>query len=391
MSLPPSLDTPPVTSPALPPVAISRHALVFTGSGSEYFRIWIVNLLLMFLTLGLYYPWARVRKLQYFYRNTQVAGHALDFHGDPKQMLRGFLLMVVFLGLYNWAGNVSPVAYGVATLAFVLLWPALMRASLIYRLGHTSWRGLRFQFHGSLKGAYLVIGKPLAAMAALGTLGVALLATDALLTKLLGGLCLLGVYGVAPYAYYCLKRYQHDHYGFASLQTHWRATFGDVFKVFMRTGIVSLGTLLAIVVVGGVLAGGALLGGAESGGAAAAKRLLPLLVVAIFLAQFVPVPFFQTLMQNLLWNETGSRWVRFKSHLRFGALFRRTVLNWVLTVLTLGLYWPFAQIALARLKLEAITVHLRMDPDTLTAKLQSGRPDAAGDAALDLAGFDIGL
>jgi Bacterial protein of unknown function (DUF898) len=36
----------------------------FTGSGSEYFRIWIVNLLLMLVTLSLYYPWAKVRRLR---------------------------------------------------------------------------------------------------------------------------------------------------------------------------------------------------------------------------------------------------------------------------------------------------------------------------------------
>jgi hypothetical protein len=48
--------------------------LRFTGSGSEYFRIWIVNSLLLVLTLGLYMPWARVRKLRYVYGNTVVQG-----------------------------------------------------------------------------------------------------------------------------------------------------------------------------------------------------------------------------------------------------------------------------------------------------------------------------
>ncbi len=38
-----------------------RMAIRFTASGSEYFRIWIVNLLLTVLTLSLYYPWAKVR------------------------------------------------------------------------------------------------------------------------------------------------------------------------------------------------------------------------------------------------------------------------------------------------------------------------------------------
>ena len=63
----------------------------FTASGSEYFRIWISNLLLTLLTLGLYHPWAKVRKLRYFYGNTWVGDHAFDFHGDPKRMLRGTL------------------------------------------------------------------------------------------------------------------------------------------------------------------------------------------------------------------------------------------------------------------------------------------------------------
>ena len=39
--------------------AQTQLPISFTGSGSEYFRIWIVNLLLTFVTLGLYYPWAK--------------------------------------------------------------------------------------------------------------------------------------------------------------------------------------------------------------------------------------------------------------------------------------------------------------------------------------------
>lgn len=58
----------------------------FTGSGSEYFRIWIVNLLLTLVTLGIYYPWAKVRRLRYFYGNTLVAGHALwTFTASPRR------------------------------------------------------------------------------------------------------------------------------------------------------------------------------------------------------------------------------------------------------------------------------------------------------------------
>jgi uncharacterized membrane protein YjgN (DUF898 family) len=38
----------------------------FTGSGSEYFRIWAVNLLLIVVTLGLYLPFAKARRIRYF-------------------------------------------------------------------------------------------------------------------------------------------------------------------------------------------------------------------------------------------------------------------------------------------------------------------------------------
>ena len=50
----------------------TAEPLRFTGSGSEYFRIWIVNVLLTIVTLGFYSPWAKVRRLKYFYGNTYL-------------------------------------------------------------------------------------------------------------------------------------------------------------------------------------------------------------------------------------------------------------------------------------------------------------------------------
>ncbi len=64
-----------------PPAATTRppEQLHFTGTGGEYFGIWIVNLLLTIVTLGIYSAWAKVRRLQYFYRHTEVAGLELRF------------------------------------------------------------------------------------------------------------------------------------------------------------------------------------------------------------------------------------------------------------------------------------------------------------------------
>jgi len=84
----PRTDAPSVAAPL---------AFAFSGSGAEYFRIWIVNLLLTVVTLGIYSAWAKTRRLQYFYRNTRLADASFDFRGDPKAILRGRILAVLLL------------------------------------------------------------------------------------------------------------------------------------------------------------------------------------------------------------------------------------------------------------------------------------------------------
>ena len=52
------------------------HRVTFTGKASEYFGIWIVNVLLTILTLGIYSAWAKVRRNRYFYGNSFIDGHS---------------------------------------------------------------------------------------------------------------------------------------------------------------------------------------------------------------------------------------------------------------------------------------------------------------------------
>ena len=128
--------------------------LTFSASGSEYFRIWVVNLLLIVVTLGFYMPFAKARRLQYFYSNTVLGGQAFSFHGDPWRMLRGYVLMLVLFGGYALSGHFSPWAALFFFLLLAALWPALWRSSMRFRLHNTSWRGLRFGFAGTVADAY---------------------------------------------------------------------------------------------------------------------------------------------------------------------------------------------------------------------------------------------
>src|SRR4051812_34056400 len=91
----------------------------FTGTGSEYFRIWIVNLLLTIVTLGIYSAWAKVRKMRYLYDSTHLAGSSFEYHGNPIAILKGRIVAVVLIVGYNLAFKLSPVA-GLAMLALLV-------------------------------------------------------------------------------------------------------------------------------------------------------------------------------------------------------------------------------------------------------------------------------
>jgi uncharacterized membrane protein YjgN (DUF898 family) len=64
------------------------------------------------------------------------------------------------------------------------------------------------------------------------------------------------------------------------------------------------------------------------------------------------------------------------------------LLNAVMTLLTLGLYWPFAAIAEHRMKVESIELHTRGDLDGIVGRLKPPR-GAAADAMADAAGFEF--
>ncbi len=363
----------------------------FTGSGSEYFRIWIVNLLLTLVTLGLYYPWAKVRRLRYFYGSTLVDGAPLAFHGDPRKMFRGWLLVGVLFALYSMAGNFSAAAGFVALLIVAAIAPAMLKSSMQFRMANTSWRGLRFSFEGSLAGAYrAVVPLFVPGVVLVGALG---LAADPEQPPLWYGFLALAVtlvtVAVLPWLFWKLKQYQHNHYALASVQTTFKASLGSFYRLFFKlVGVVLLVLVLPLALVGALF----LLnqGGAKPGATGMVLlALAPLPGVLVLLV--VARSYLTARLQNLVWTKTGNRSLRFVSALPFAALLWLTLKNWLLMVLTLGLYWPFAAVAVARLRLEAVTVKTRQDPATLVTLLRAAEGEAAGDAAGDLFGLDIGL
>jgi uncharacterized membrane protein YjgN (DUF898 family) len=372
---------------------VRRLPIEFTGSGSEYFRIWIVNLLLLLVTLGLYWPWAKVRRQRYFWGNTLVDGDPLGFHGDPRQMFKGWALVGVLFVLYNWASNFSAVAGLVAFVALAALWPALWRSSMAFRMGNTSWRGLRFRFVGSLRDAYLahlppfVVALPMVLLSfaipedpeqappdwVMGSIGVAFV------------LLLLTL----PWLLWRMKAYQHRHYALGPLQTDFRASVGAFYLLAIKPFLLFAGVmgLIALYVVTSFGSAGAL-GGLLAG----MMWVLPILVIGFWVLLFLGIgPWITTRLQNLVWTKTGNSQMRFISQLRFRDMLWLSIKNGLLIGITLGLYWPFAKVAMARLRLEAVYVRTITDMQALLAAEHERPAEAAGDAAGDFFGLDVGL
>src|SRR5262249_47509629 len=136
-----------------PQPAPRTYEFEFRGDGGEYFGIWIVNLALTVVTLGIYSAWATVRTRRYFRGNTVLADHAFDYHASPVRILIGRAIAIGILVAYNISIAVSPY-----TLVFwgplaLLLIPWLIVSSLRFNARNTSYRNVRFNFTGTYGGA----------------------------------------------------------------------------------------------------------------------------------------------------------------------------------------------------------------------------------------------
>lgn len=96
-----------IAGPSQPPAAASqapaadgRLALAFHGTAHAYFRIWIENLCLTLLTLGVFSAWAKVRKKRFVYAHTTLDGTPFEYLGKPIPILKGRILAVAVFAAY---------------------------------------------------------------------------------------------------------------------------------------------------------------------------------------------------------------------------------------------------------------------------------------------------
>lgn len=359
------MEVVPESAPASPsPPHYAPQPLRFTGTGGDYFRIWIVNLLLTIVTLGFYSPWAKVRRLHYFYRHTEVAGSSFDFHGDPVRILIGRIVALVLLATYNISVRLRSPWTLLIVIGLMVVMPWLLRNSFRFRLFNTSWRGTRFHFRGNVAGAYRVF-------------------------LLNGFLTLITLYIMAPFMHQRLKAYQHDNTWFGRTRCSFHASAGQFYLLYL----LPLAGLIAFFVVfaaAGIASTFIVLGQRGRVSPTAVIRAMVILYGLLIVLGTTIGPVFRALITNLIWNNTRLGEHRIECRVPPATFLWITFSNLVLVVITLGLFTPWASVRLAKLQLESVRLlpvsdlqeFVDTDPET---------PGAIGEEAAAVFDFDIAL
>ena len=153
------------------PTDSNWQAIGFAGRAREYFGIWITNLTLSLITVGIYSAWAKVRRLTYFHNRTIIAGYGFGYHATGIQLLKGRLIAFVIIVLANFLVLAYPLAGFAIALLFVAVAPWLVNKSLKFGARMTSFRNVRFDWHGTYwKSLLFFIIGPFIGLASLGTL-----------------------------------------------------------------------------------------------------------------------------------------------------------------------------------------------------------------------------
>lgn len=392
--------------------AVAPYPVEFTGSGREYFRVWIVNVLLGIVTLSLYTPWARRRTAQYFYSHTQVIGSPLEFVAEQRRMVFGFLAFVALYIAYETARQTGQdLAATLLFFGFAALAPFLWGSAMRFRLGATRWRGIRLAFTARWREVYLA-SWPVFAIAA--TWSAALFAGTALLPRqwrlalMRGDLSAVG--GAAALValalvltLLCVIRLEYNYKRLLVARARiggqtgrWKPVYGDFVRVWLAATGLFLLLLVGVVLAGAALAGGSLylarhlLRGTDIAGLVVLAILLLLgLVVMLVLVSLPARAYREARLFQLVWNNVGfGQIARTRTSLRTGAYVLLRIKNVLLSFLTLGFYRPFAVASEYAAKVGSVTIYLKGSPDQLVGELVQ-QQGAFGDAAADALGLDL--
>lgn len=324
----------PAESPNNPKAGdVTEYGFTFSGTGGEYFRIWIVNLSLSIITLGIYSAWGKVRTARYFYGNTRVASANFDYLADPITILKGRLIAVAALVVY--AGVVELIPGVAIILLFIIGLPWLIVRAMAFRARNSAYRNIRFNFCGKT-----------------GTAAKEFVAFPLLLLPLTLGL-------IVPYLVYRQTRFIVSNHRYGKSNFAFNGNSGDYFTAYL----IAFGAMIALILY--FLAIGTILIDLSP-----SSEFVIVLSAGFFILAIIV--YLQISRINLFFNNTSLAQHGFRSSLKLGGMLWIHITNLLGMICTLGLFYPWAKVRMARYR----AAHLEM---AVAGDLNSFVADQAAD------------
>lgn len=130
----------------------------FRADNKEYWLLELKNMLLTGCTLGLYGPWAAVKRRKYLAQHTYLDGANFEYTADPKVILRARIIVVAFyiaLAVLGMIPFIGPIISLLGNLAIIALVPLAVRAAISFQAKNLVYRGARFSFQAEIKETYI--------------------------------------------------------------------------------------------------------------------------------------------------------------------------------------------------------------------------------------------
>ncbi len=345
------------------PAVNSFERAKFNGRASEYFGIWIVNILLTVITLGIYSAWAKVRRNRYFYGNTVLLGSSFEYHATGKQIFIGRLIVFGLVVVLNILTTLHPLFAFVTLILVLIAMPWLIMRGIRFNARVTSYRNVRFDFVGTVGGAFaaVMVGGFLAAIS-------------------------LGL--LAPFASRWLNRYVFNNLRYGDRKFLVDPRIGSLYLALVIPAII---TIIGFVILGVLIAGAVASQSSGNLPGAVLVGSIYFVTFGVLIVYALAGIIYRAAVHNIVWSSMvidGRH--RLRSDLSRGRYVWITLSNLVVTICTFGLMRPWAAVRLTRHVVEHTAIAVDGDiGDVVTAVQQSG--GAVGSEYMSMEGFDFGF
>ena len=291
---------------AVPSHTPERLNFEFRGQGMEYFKIWIVNILLTIVTFGIYSAWATVRNNRYFYSNLYLDNINFRYLAEPMAILKGRLIAMTVFIIYGITSQVAPMVYIALTVALIFAIPYFLNQSLSFERRMTAYNNIQFRFKASYGEAFMAV----------------------MIWPILGLLSLGILY---PLAFLKINQYVVKNSAYGTSNFDFKATYGDYGIIFLT--VIGVGLVIGLPI------------GLIMKFAPALSVITPVVMIATYIGILL---YFIVQTNNLFFNKLSLKDHTFTCNATIGSLGKVVLINALLTLVTFGLYLPAAKVRMTK-------------------------------------------